>query len=377
MFLWITVVFIIIIIFLFVKLCYFITQQHKWIVPYIRNGNSRQFSETDFPIHVYFSICDHFQPFAGFVSQEIAEHRVVTWQKEYTLCAQKHSDSHGNHPVHTFFYSEEDYNPHFTDELSKMVRDKIADVELMIPHQNETIPNIKRKIEEFRDVLFHHHGLLRKNNSGKIVYGFIHEYRAKKNNDKSNWFTNTSKRLSLLKETGCYADYSFPSDTNTIVPPVLNSIYFANVNSNEFHTNPTNYSAAKNVWSEKDLLFIQGSLFLNWNKRFWGMTPKIENGSLSHLNHFTPDRADLWVKKGIHINGIKNHIFIKLFTHGAIDHTIRYFFGENGLEQLWSYMEKNYINDKYELHYVSAFNMYEIIRELCTNATIGSDKKTI
>ncbi|MDO5576656.1 MAG: hypothetical protein Q4F84_06210, partial [Fibrobacter sp.] len=119
MFLWITAVFFIIIIFLFVKLFYITTRQHKWLIPYIRKENSGQFSESDYPIQIYFSICDHFQPFVGFVSQEIAEHRVVTWQKEYTLCAQKHTDSRGNHPVHTFFYSEEDYNPHFTDELSK------------------------------------------------------------------------------------------------------------------------------------------------------------------------------------------------------------------------------------------------------------------
>ncbi|MDO5576655.1 MAG: hypothetical protein Q4F84_06205, partial [Fibrobacter sp.] len=251
-------------------------------------------------------------------------------------------------------------------------RDKIADVELMIPHQNETLPNIKRKIEEFRDVLFHHHGLLRKNNSGKIIYGFIHEYQTKKNSDKSDWFTNTNKRLLLLKDTGCYADYSFPSDTNIIVPPLINSIYFANVNTNKSRQNQTNYAAAKNVWSEKDLLFVQGPLFLNWNKRFWSMVPRIENGSLSHLNHFTSGRADLWVKKGIHVSGFKNHVFIKLFAHGAVDHTIRYFFGENGLEQLWSYMEKNYINDKYELHYVSAFDMYEIIRKLCTKSKTNS-----
>lgn len=374
MLLWIALAVFIMSLFLCANLLHIVTRRHKWIIPYIRKSD-RKLTDTDYPVNIYFSICDHFQPFWGFVSQEIAEHRVVTWQKEFTHHARKHSDCRGHHPVHTFFYSEEDYNPHFTDELSKLVREKIADVELLISYPNNIRPDFRRRIEEFRDVLFHHHGLLRKNGSGKIIYGFVHGYSALNKSQNDGEFTGTTNGIPVLKETGCYADYTYPSPGDVTQPPFINSIYFFCDQPGTSRPHESGYPASKNVWSENELLFIQGPLTLNWNRRVWGIFPRIENGSINHLNRFSADRADLWVNKGVRINGLKNHIFIKLFTHGAQDHTIRYFFGENGLDQLWSFMEKNYNNDQYKLYYVSAFDMYRIIKNLCTGAAVISNSE--
>ncbi len=76
------------------------------------------------------------------------------------------------------------------------------------------------------------------------------------------------------------------------------------------------------------------------------------------------------------IPGQANHLFIKLFTHGAIDHTIRYLFSENGLSQLWNYLESRYNDgENYRLFYVSAWEMYNTIKELCAGNSVALNKR--
>ena len=119
------------------------------------------------------------------------------------------------------------------------------------------------------------------------------------------------------------------------------------------------------------MLMIQGPLGLNWHNRKWGFFPRIENGELGNDSRITPDRVRLWINTAVHVNGFGNHVFIKLHAHGAIDTSIRYFFGEEGLADMWNFLESNYNDGKqYMLHYVSAWELYTTIRALCKGPTV-------
>lgn len=348
----------------------------KWIVPYLKSLKRKGRSQSEEPINLYLCICDHFQPFWGHVSQEIAEHRVVTWCKEYEKIVLGHFDSRGRSPVHTFFYDVMHYNPQLIDNLRKLHREGIGDVEIMVDYLNDSITDFQRRIEEFRDVLFFRHGLLRKDSKG-VEYGFIHGYTALRKFYNSGSWHNALKKITVLKRTGCYADFTYPSSANIIQPPMVNRLYFAADCSRNEGVGELGFPAVKNLWTDDALLLVQGPLSINWKRKRWGILPGFENGELSFLNRFSPERVKLWIKSAIGIEGISNHVFIKLFTTGGIDHNIRYFLGEEGLSFLWSYLEKEY-NDgiRYKLHYVSAWEMYKIIRKLCRKSeTIQNHRK--
>jgi hypothetical protein len=378
MFKWIALIISFFLLFWIGKFLFFYLYKNRWLVYIPRYSRKSEPAQASEPIHLYVAICDHYQPFWGQVSQEIAEHRVVTWCREYPRIACLHTDCRGRHPIHTFFYSEEDYNPRLIDSLQRLSKDDLADVELLLAHQNDSPENLRRKIEEFRDVLFHHHGLLRKDMSGQITYGFIHGYWALNNARPDGRKCGINNEIPILKESGCYADFTYPSAPDITQPPITNSIYFASDTPGKPKAHEKGTPASTSNWSQEDLLFIQGPLALNWRKRSLGIMPSIENGGISSKSPFLPSRADLWVKSGVHIPGIPNHVFVKLFTHGSIDHTIRYFFGEDGLCQLWSYLENHY-NDgiHYKLYYVSAWEMYQVIRNKCFKTALDRNIKTI
>ena len=103
-------------------------------------------------------------------------------------------------------------------------------------------------------------------------------------------------------------------------------------------------------------------LTLNWKDRNkWGF-PRIENGEISQRNLPTPQRVDLWIKQSISVKGKEEWVFVKIHTHGAPERNADVLLGEP-MNAMYSYLEQNY-NDgkKYALHYVSAREMYNIIK---------------
>ncbi|KMQ52444.1 hypothetical protein CHISP_0711 [Chitinispirillum alkaliphilum] len=326
----------------------------KWLVPYVRSQRKRE--QLTYPLHLHVAICNHYSPFWKGVSQEIAEHRVVTWCREYPKFALSHRDSEGKQPVHTFFYNESDYNPKFIDSLCKLHKDGLADVEILISKKHDTPEGLKKRVEDFRDVLFHHHNLLEKDQKGNINFGLIHESIGNKHQQLLN-LSQAECDPSILKSSGCYADFSYPYTIDSAQIPLFNSIYFT-----------PDQKVSVEQWSEEEMLHIQGPLAFNWSNRLWRMVPRIENGELGFYHRFTPQRIALWINSRVNIRGASNHLFIKLHTYGAVDCNVRYFFGEMGLHSLCYELENKY-NDgqKYVLHYVSAREMYKRIKQLCIN----------
>ncbi|HEX2959664.1 MAG TPA: hypothetical protein VHO70_22700 [Chitinispirillaceae bacterium] len=359
----------IILIFLIFQECY----RFRWVLPYIkstpkiRNRIARIDPKT--PVDVYIAFCDHYRPFTGKVSQEIAELRVVTWCREYERIARQHIDSSGNHPVHTVFYSESDYNPYFLDTIARCCRNGLMDVEILIDHNRDTPGNFKRKIEEYRDVLFHHHGLLRKDMQGKITYGFIHGRWALDNARPDGKFCGVHNEVSILKKTGCYADFTYPSAPDITQPPIINSIYFAPVGSRRFVSHEKGSLLQPGTWNFNDLLCIQGPLSITSNNPIH-FPITVDRGEIGFNAPFSKNRMEKWLLRAPRINGNDSSIFLKLYTDGMVDKTIRYLFSENGLHQFWSTLEQCYDgNGFFRIHYVSAWSMYNKIRQLCTESS--------
>ncbi|MDR0305742.1 MAG: hypothetical protein LBI42_02775 [Chitinispirillales bacterium] len=345
----------------------------RWLVSYIKRERRKKFWIGDEPVHLHVAFCNHLSPFRNNVNQEIAEHRIVTWGREYSRFASEHRDSQGRQPVHTFFYDESGYNPRFVDTLYKMCKAEIADVEILLRQKNDTSESFKRKLEGFRDVLFHHHGLLRRVGEDKIFFGFIYDGSAQSSSQLQKQFYDLKQKSLILKECGCYADFTFPSTPDTAQPPVINSIFFSDTADTKNNLYERGCRASIHNWSEEDLLIIQGPLGVNWRNRRLCLFPRIETGEISSRNRFTPHRAKLWLDTPAQIEGAPGHIFLKLHTYGAVDSTVRYLFGESGMHDLYGYLEKTFhCNQGFFLHYVSAYEMYRRVQAVCQGSPVLS-----
>ena len=119
-----------------------------------------------------------------------------------------------------------------------------------------------------------------KDEAGRTRYGFVHGNWALDNSDPSGKNCGVNNEISVLLETGCYADFTMPSaphprerglSTVYITLPILR---------------PLNHDTGVSVRVEprssteghqsSALLMIQGPLALNWRRRKLGLLPRVK-----------------------------------------------------------------------------------------------------
>lgn len=196
------------------------------------------------------------------------------------------------------------------------------------------------------------------------VYGFIHGDWALANSLKNGEHCGVNDELPILTETGCYADFTFPI-SNEAQPKTANTIFYGQ--SCSLYPKGYNKSAipAKSgVKGTRGLLFIQGVIGLRWKSRTHFFKPSIEQSNISGSDFPFPARIDYWVNKGMHVKGKPNWIFVKVHGHGAsANKEDRGALLDNSCDKMFEYLESKYNSgNKYVLHYVSAREMYNIIK---------------
>jgi hypothetical protein len=346
---------------------------HIWLPEHVKCLlSNKEKADPSKPIHIYFTIADHFEP-GCFPNYDRGVNRVKVWCKKYPEIARRHCDSDGNHPRHNFFYPPELYKPEFLDMLARLCSDGFGEVEIHIHHDNDTSENLRKTLSEFKHLLIERHGLLRKDETGQIVYGFIHGNWALDNSRKHGHHCGVNNELQILKETGCYADFTLPSAPSEAQTRKINSIYYATDDPDKPKSHDWGIDVEVGRPPSGDLMIIQGPLALNWKNRKYGFFPRIENGEISGYGYSPPipDIVDLWIKQHIHVKGAPNHVFIKLYAHGGkeINDSVLL---NTPLDDMFSYLEAKYNDgEKYRLHYVSAYAMYEKIKELEKNGQVN------
>ena len=123
---------------------------HCWLGGYIINRleNAIRFKPNG-PIHIFFSICDHFEPLWQNASFDEGLRRVKFWHNHYPAIADKHKDADGQKPKYTFFYPEEEYHEEYLDLLADLAKRGYGEVEIHLHHNNDTSDNL----EEINDIL--------------------------------------------------------------------------------------------------------------------------------------------------------------------------------------------------------------------------------
>jgi len=336
-----------------------------WVIAYLKQIVIKKTPPTSTEKHIYVCLADHYEPYFADATQEKARSYVKKWVENYREVSRKHTDSNGRHPQHSCFYPQEEYDEWVLQQLKDLKNDELGDVEIHLHHDNDTAENLEKTLNEFKELLYKEHGLLRKDQSGNIVYGFIHGNWALDNSRPDGRWCGIDNELEVLIKTGCEYDMTMPSAPSDTQTRTINEIYLAKEDGLcKSHDKGKKLHVGE--WKKNDeLLMIQGPLTLNWKYRKFGLMPRIESGELSGDAPPTGHRVKLWENCGVSVEGAEEHVFIKLHTHGLQDQNMNMFFENSGFDILWTLLEDAYKNrDGYQLHYVTAWEMFEKVRSI-------------
>ena len=166
----------------------------------------------------------------------------------------------------------------------------------------------------------------------------------------------------ILLELGCYADFTLPAAPSETQTRTVNSLYYATDDPAKPRSHDTGTPMRVGGAASGDLLVMQGPLALNWRDRRFGLVPRIENSDVRRTSPPTPERVDLWVRTGVHVEGRPEWVFVKVHTHGAQETDMDTLLGAP-VDAMHDYLEREY-NDgsRNVLHYVTAREMYNIAK---------------
>ena len=264
---------------------------------------------------------------------------------------------------HSFFFPEEEYRPEHLDALVELCRMNLGEIDIHLHHENDTDAGLREKLRRFTQLLIERHDALpRDPQTGQARWAFIHGNWALDNSHPDGLGCGVNNELIVLREEGCYADFTYPSAPDPCQTSTINQIYYATDDPDRPKSHDTGVPVRVGGQPVGDLMLIQGPLGLRWGSRKFGIFPRIENADVRTSCSPSTDRIDAWVDTGVHVNGRPEWIFVKVHTHGTQERDINTLLGEP-MDRAFSYLESRY-NDgaKWKLHYVSAREMYNIVK---------------
>lgn len=312
--------------------------------------------------HVMIAICDHFEPFHGVGNQE-ALARVQMWHREFPALTADFRDADGEGPKHTFFYPIEQYDPAVLQAIADVCSATGSETEIHLHHDRDTASNLRRTLAEGVERLSSH-GLLSHDDTGSLRYGFIHGNWALDNSHPAGRYCGVRNELRVLRETGCYADFTLPSAPERTQTRLINSVYYArgtDVPKSHDRGRPLQAGRPPVGGGEDELLLIQGPLALNWRRRKFHLLPRIENGDLTAANPPSLERLRVWMDCQIVVQRRPNWLFVKLHTHGAKPTNSRMLLGEPMRAFHRSLASTAAADSTIAFHYVTARQLVNIV----------------
>ena len=314
-------------------------------------------------VHVLFCKTDHFEPVAARRSTVARERaRMCTWLEEYPRLAARHWDSDGVPPQHTWFYPAEAYRAEYLDQIATMVAKGLGEIELHLHHGHDDSASLRAKLEDGLDKFNRHGALLTSETPRRRRYAFIHGNLALDNGLGDPKFCGVNDELTILQETGCYADFSMPTAPDRSQARKVNAIYYAIDDPRRPKSYDWGEDAQVGRKDQDGLLMITGPLRSNWRQRKLGLLPRLDIAEITGRWPGTPDRVDRWVGTGIHVKGRPDWIVVKVSCHGAEERSFDGLLGA-AADRMHAYLEARFRDRPgFRLHYVTARQLYNVIK---------------
>src|SRR5262249_2846115 len=162
----------------------------------------------------------------------------------------------------------------------------------------------------------------------QVAFGFVHGNWALDNSRPDGRWCGVNNELDILREVGCYADFTFPSAPSPTQPRKVNSIYYATDDPERPRSHDQGIDVGTGPAPVRGLMLIQGPLVLDWRRPRWGLLPRLENDCIQGSQPPGIDRVDLWLKARIQVPRRPDWFFVKLHAHGAHESTHEALLGE-------------------------------------------------
>jgi hypothetical protein len=313
---------------------------------------------TSGPTHVLYLIADHFEP-AGDAA------KVERWLARYRDMAAGHRDSVGRRPQHTFFYHGEQATPEILALLRGAVEDGLGEVEMHYHHANDTLESFTAKLGDAVR-MFQEYGFLR-TVDGETRFGFVHGNWALDNSVRGACGVNTEIRM--LREMGCYADFTFPSIWWEAQPPYVNIIYAAKDDPRP-KSYVDKYPLEALEDGRADLMLLTGPLVMAPSLSLRRLFIDVDDGNVHASLHASPRRVDRWVRANIHVPGRPEWVFLKVYSHGISTPGDEESNVGRSYSEALRHLETAYNDgERYVLHYVNAREAYNVARAAVNGAS--------
>jgi hypothetical protein len=336
-----------------------------WLPGLLRSRRRRPAAAADGPTDVLLCIADHFEPAHGNPGLGVERARMDAWVERLPRLAARFADADGRPPRHTFFFPAEQYRREHLDRLASLCEAGLGEVEIHLHHDDDTSDGLRATLLEFTTRLAADHGLLTCTPDGAIAYGFIHGNWALDNARPDGRYCGVNDELTVLRETGCYADFTQPAAPDISQTRTVNSVYYAvddplRSRSHDFGTS----SQVARTPPPHSLLLVQGPIALDWERRLYGVVPGLDVAAIDGSPGYAPAlrRFRAWVDAGIGVRGRPEWVFVKVHTHGAPERNAATLLGPP-MEAFHDAITREF-NDglRYRLHYVTAREMVNLVR---------------
>jgi hypothetical protein len=336
-----------------------------WLMPYLRD-RARKLGRRPGK-RLWVALTDHYEPMGGNVSLDVGRARVAAWQRRWPqIAADAPKDAAGRPPCYTFFYPKEEYQPEILNSLAELTHTGIADVEVHLHHFDDTADSFVEKVRTFTACLHWDHGLLHHHN-GRLVFGFIHGNWALDNSRPDGRCCGVTGELQLLRDLGCYADFTMPSLPSPTQSRIVNQIYWTTGYPNRPRGFDRGVEATVGGGTRGDLLMITGPTGLRYRGR---LLPRVETGELACYDPPTPYRVERWLALAPRIG---DDIFLKLYGHSAREDNAAALLGTatkpGALVSMFQWIARAATHHNLELHWVSAYNMFRAVDSLVQPST--------
>jgi hypothetical protein len=327
----------------------------RWLVGYGRHLARSASRSTHGLRHVLFAVTDHYEPLWNNDGDAVGEERVRAWQDRYPALG-AFRDADGRPPQHSFFFPGEEYRPRFFDRLDVLCRGGFGEVELHLHHEDATAEQLRSEILSYLEIYGERGHLSRLD--GKLRYAFIHGNWCLANSRPDGKYCGVDEELPLLFETGCYADFTFPSVPDVSQPNIVNQIYWPVGDLARRRAYEQGIEAKVGQKYDDRILMVTGPLAVT--RRAGRLQGRIEYGALTA--HDPPDAARVksWVEQGIAVDGRPEWVFVKVYTHGAPEAQAEAYLGEGGRAMHEALTTTFNDGERYKLHYVTAREMFNI-----------------
>jgi len=309
--------------------------------------------------HIFFLFTDHFEPAAD-------PARVTRWADGYRALADRHHDSSGRRPQHTFFYPGEQIVPAIFESMQELVADGLGEVELHYHHGFDSAVTLRPKLQEAIDH-FQRYGFL-KTVDGETHFGFIHG-NSGLDNSNGDYVCGVDTELSLLRELGAFADFTFPSVYEDSQPPFVDTIYAAR-DDPEPKSYKRRFPISALADGSADLMIFEGPLIFSPSSKVSRLFLDLDDGNIHPAMPASASRVDRWVHANVHVPERPDWIFIKVFAHGVSSEAEADAVLGDGFDAALTRLERDYDDGvRYRLHYVTAREAYNLARAAAARLT--------